>query len=72
MGAWITAAEAAFASTTGFAMSDLVTWTGTNLLQLFIGSGVALLYELRYWIVALIVIGGIVYFGFRAFGFFRH
>lgn len=72
MGAWITAAEAGFASTTGFSMGDLVTWTGTNLLQLFIGSGIALLYELRYWIVALVIIGGIIYFAFRAFHFFKH
>ncbi len=72
MTALIATAEAGFASTTGFSMGDLVTWTGTNLLDLFIGSGVALLYELRYWIIALVVIAGIIYFSFRAFQFFRH
>lgn len=69
---WITAAETGFASTTGFQISDAVTWTGTNLLQVFIGSGLALLYELRYWIVALIILAGVVYFAYRAFLFFRH
>lgn len=72
MGALITTAETGFASTTGFAVSDVVTWTGTNLLDLFIGSGLSVLYELRYWIVALVIIAAIVYFAYRAFQFFRH
>lgn len=71
---WITAAETGFASTTGLTggIAGVVTWTGTNLLQVFIGSGLALLYELRYWIVALVIIAGVVYFAYRAFLFFRH
>lgn len=68
----IDTAETGFASTTGFTIGNAVTWTGTNLLDIWIGSGLALLYELRFWIVALIIIGGVVYFAFRAFGFFRH
>jgi len=72
MDAIIAAAEAGFASTTGFSISSVVTWAGTNLFLLFIGSGVALLYELRYWIMALVIIAGVIYFAYRAFQFFRH
>lgn len=72
MDALIATSSAGFLATTGFNISDLVTWTGTNLIELFIGSGVALLFNLRYWIVALVIIAAIIYFSFRAFQFFRH
>lgn len=72
MGDLITSASGGFASTTGFEISSVVVWAGDNLIKLFIGSGLALLYELRYWIVALVVIYAIVYFAYRAFRFFRH
>ena len=72
MGDLITQAQAGFSSTTGFGISDVVVWSGDNLIKLFIGSGLALLYELRYWIVALVIIAAIVYFAYRAFQFFRH
>ncbi len=72
MGDLITEASAGFASTTGFEISDVVVWAGDNLIKLFIGSGLSLLYNLRYWIVALVIISAIVYFAYRAFRFFRH
>lgn len=72
MGDLITTAETGFASTTGFGVASVITWMGDNLLKLFIGSGLAVLYELRYWIVALIIIGAVVYFAFRGFRFFAH
>lgn len=72
MGGLVTDASAGFSSTTGFAISDVVTWAGDNLIKLFIGSGLSVLYNLRYWIVALVIMGAIVYFAYRAFGFFRH
>ena len=72
MGSLITSASSGFASTTGFQISDVVTWAGDNLIKLFIGSGLSVLYNLRYWIVALVIIGAIVYFAYRAFRFFRH
>jgi hypothetical protein len=72
MGALISTAETGFASTTGFSVGDVVTWSGTNLIELFIGSGLSVLYELRYWIVALVIIAAVVYFAYRAFQFFRH
>jgi hypothetical protein len=72
MGGLITTAESGFSSTTGFSVSDVVTWSGDNLIKLFIGSGLSVLYELRYWIVALVIIAAVVYFAYRAFRFFRH
>jgi len=72
MGDLITTSEAGFASTTGFSVSDVVEWTGDNLITLFIGSGLAVLYNLRYWIVALVILAAIIYFAYRAFRFFRH
>lgn len=65
-------ATSTFQTTTGFSMSDLLTWSVDNLLKVFLGTGLAVLYTLRYWIVALIVIGIIVYFSFRGLGFFKH
>ncbi len=72
MGTLITTAETGFATTTGFSVGSVVTWAGDNLLKVFLGSGLALLYELRYWIVALVIIAAIIYFSYRAFRFFQH
>jgi len=72
MGTMIGNATSSFLTTTGFDVSAVVTWAGDNLIKVFIGSGLAVLYELRYWIVALIIIAAVVYFAYRAFGFFRH
>lgn len=66
MGDLVTAASSGFASTTGFSISSVVTWAGDNLIKLFLGSMLAVLYELRYWIVGLIIIGLIVFFSYRA------
>lgn len=68
----ISNASSSLTSTIGFDPSTIVTWMATNLLEPFIGSGLLVLYDLRYWIVGLIVISAIVYFAFRGFGFFKH
>ncbi len=68
----ISTATTTFASTTGFTVDDGVQWAGTNLIKLFLFSGLAVLYNLRGWIVALLVIASIIYFSYRAFRFFRH
>lgn len=68
----ITSARTGFASTTGFTVASAVSWSGDNVVKLFIGSGLAVLYNLRYWIMALIIIYLVVFFGYRAFKFFRH
>ena len=65
-------ATSSFNATVGFTPADAVTWTGTNLVKPFIGGGVSLLYELRYWIIALVVLSAIIYFAYRAFRFYRH
>lgn len=72
MGDLVTDASTGFATTTGFSIASVVDWVGDNLITLFIGSGLSVLYNLRYWIVALVIIGAIVYFAYRAFRFFRH
>lgn len=67
-----------FYSTTGFPIvttggnQGVTNWAGDNLIKLFIGSGLALLFYLRFWIVALAIISAIVYFAYRAFQFFKH
>lgn len=58
------------ASTVGGSVADTVQWTGDSLIKVFIGSGLALLYELRYWIVGLMIISAVVFFAYRAFRFF--
>lgn len=72
MGDLVTSANTGFASTTGFSIDSVTQWAGDNLIKLFLGSGLAVLYSLRYWIVALVVIAAIVYFAYRAFRFFKH
>lgn len=68
----ISSSSALFASTTGFTLSAAVGWVGDSLIKVFLGSGLAALYALRYWIVALVIISGVVWFSYRAFRFFRH
>lgn len=65
-------ATTTFQETTGFDVAGVVTWSVDNLIKLFIGSGLAVLLYLRGWIVAMVIIGSIVYFAYRAFRFFRH
>ncbi len=72
MGDLITAAEAGFASTTGFSVASAVAWTGDNLIKLFIGSGLSVLYELRYWLMALAILAAVIYVAYRFYLFFRH
>jgi len=64
-------ATTTFEATTGFPVSDVVTFTGDNL-GLVIGSGLGLFQALLPWIIALVVLGAIVYFVYRAFRLFRH
>ncbi len=68
----LAAATSTFSGTTGIDIGEVIAWSGNNLIKLFIGSGLAVLFLMRGWIVALVVIGAIVYFAYRAFRFFRH
>lgn len=68
----ISNALAAFASTTGFALSSAATWMWTNLAEPVLGGGLAVLYTLRFYILAVIMLAAVVYFFYRLFLFFRH
>jgi hypothetical protein len=70
--ALITNADSGFSNTTGTSVGAAVMWSADNLIKVFIGSGLALLYALRLWIVALIMLGLGIYFSYQAFRFFRH
>ncbi len=72
LAALIDMATSTYQTTTGISMADATTWTSDNLLKLFLGSGIATLYVLRYWIVALMIFAAVVYFSFRALGFFKY
>lgn len=72
MNTLISNASSTFNTTVGFSPAEAVNWVGTNLIMPFIGGGLDLLYELRYWIIALVVLSAIVYFAYRAFRFYRH
>lgn len=67
----ISNASTTFSSAVGFNWADVVTFM-KSLLLLVIGSGLGLLETLLPYIIALITIGAIVYFLYRAFRFFRH
>jgi hypothetical protein len=64
--------ENPFFDTTDPTIGDVVTWASDNVFKLFLGSGLMVLLYLWPWITALIVLGAIIYFSFRAFQFFRH
>lgn len=68
----LASASASMEATTGFNIQGVVQWAGENLIALFIGSGLAVLLALSGWLVALLILGAIIYFAYRAFRFFRH
>lgn len=65
-------ATSTFSATTGFDLSAVMVWSADNLVKVFIGSGLAVLYLLRGWIVVILVIAAILFFAYRGFRFFRH
>lgn len=58
-------------SALGISPSEAVVWTGNTLIKPILGGGLATLFVLRYWIIALVVLSIIVFFAFRAFRFYR-
>jgi hypothetical protein len=64
-------ATTTFETTLGFELGSVVSWMSTQLL-LVLGSGIAVLEALLPYIIGLAIIGGIIYFLFRAFRFFRN
>lgn len=65
-------ATSSFETTTGFSMDSVAQWMWSNLAEPILGSGLGVLYTLRWYIVATIALAIIVYFAFRYFGFFKH
>lgn len=64
-------ANAGFLAATDPTIQTFTSGMGDFFLKPWLGSGLALLYELRFWILALIIIQLIVFFSYRAFAFFR-
>lgn len=64
-------ASTTFTSSVGFNWGEVITFM-KDLLLLVIGTGLGILQSLLPYIVALVAIGAIVYFLYRAFRFFRH
>lgn len=62
----------AFTNQTGTSPSDVKCWMTNKLLLPFLGAGLATLYTVRFWFVALIIFSALVYFGLRALGFFKY
>ncbi len=67
----ITNASSTFTTTLGFNWDSVVAYM-TGLLKLVLGTGLGVLSTLMPIIVALVFIGAVVYFVYRAFRFFRH
>lgn len=68
----ISSTTSIFEKTTGFDIMKLASTTGNGLVKLFVGNGLAIISQLRGWIVALVIIGAILLFAGRAFRFFKH
>ncbi len=64
-------ATTSFQTTTGFQLDGVVTWMWTNLLAPILGGGLAVLFELRYVIIALAMIAIIVFAAFKAWHMWR-
>jgi hypothetical protein len=65
-------ATSSFQTTTGFSLQSVATWMWDNLAEPILGGGLATLYTLRFYIIAVVMLAIIVYFGYRLFTFYRH
>ncbi len=68
----LSAAYPSMASTTGFNILGIIDWSGTNLIEVSLGSALGVILGMRYWIIVTMVIASILAFSFRGFQFFRH
>jgi hypothetical protein len=57
--------ESVYTTTTGASMGATVSWAGDSFIKIIIGSGLAVLLALRFWIVAIIAISIIVWYVYR-------
>ncbi len=60
--------ETAYSNVTGESMGASVSWAGDNFIKPFIGSGLHVLFTLRHWIMALLVIYFLVFVVFSKRG----
>ncbi len=60
-----------FTETTGFDIVALASTTGNGLIKLVIGNGLAVIYDLKGWIVAGAIIGAVIFFTTRAIRLMR-
>lgn len=63
--------QVGFTETAGFSMNSTGSWMWENLAKPIFGSGLGVLYTLRWYIITIIVLGILIFFAFRYFGFFR-
>jgi len=69
----ISSATSSFAASAGFSMDDVGLWMYQTVAEPIIGTGLATLYELRWYILALISISILVFFYIKIQGsFFKH
>jgi hypothetical protein len=68
----ITQADSGFGSSTGFSINAITKYSGDNLTYVFMGSLLGIVFGLRFWIAAVLVIAAVLYFTRRAYQFFRH
>lgn len=64
-------ATSTFNQTVGFPPSEAVQWSGDNLIKPIMGGGFSILYVIRFWIIAVVVIYIILFFAFKAFRFYK-
>jgi len=65
-------ATSTFQQTTGFSLDSVITWASDHLFKVVLGSGLGLLDAMLSWIIAIVLIGAVVYFFKRMWGFFSH
>ncbi len=72
LGKYLGNATSSVASALGFSIENAVSWMQVNLLLPIMGTGLGVLYDLRWYILGLVAVSIAIYFAFRAFGFFRN
>lgn len=69
---FIASSSEQFYSTTGFTMQNTIGWAGENIIKVFLGYIILVVYSLRGWIITILMLSGIIYFAYRAFRFYKH
>lgn len=59
-------------ATTGIPVDGLLAYVGENFIKPVFGSGLGLFYDLRFWIITLVLASVVVFFVYRWFKFSHH